>query len=307
MSTKGTRPLSPRDAAAASPTKYWLSAKALLITTWAALAAMAAFFAAAVWLYSGARSHGPSLVYDQAFFRQMEADARKGAARMVPEIVRIAHPKSIVDVGSGTGVWAAQFMKTGITDAIGIDGDWVKSDMLKIPPASFLVRDLRYPLSLNRTFDLALCLEVAEHLPPERAEGFIADLVQLAPIVCFSAAIPAQGGADHINERWQSYWAKLFAAHAYVPVDCLRMRFWNDDEIPSYYRQNTILYVSRQTLDARPDLQQIRSQSPSEVLSLVHPRIFEAEHRQRENLWRILDASWCLRAKRLAWRLAGRR
>jgi hypothetical protein len=61
-----------------------------------------------------------------------------------------------------------------------------------------------------RTFDLAICLEVAEHLPPEAAEGFIDSLTRLAPVVLFSAAITFQVGNQHLNGQWPDYWATLF-------------------------------------------------------------------------------------------------
>ena len=46
----------------------------------------------------------------------------------------------------------------------------------------------------GRTYDLAICVEYAEHLPEARAASFIGDLTKLAPAIAFSAAIPGQGG-----------------------------------------------------------------------------------------------------------------
>ena len=65
-------------------------------------------------------------------------------------------------------------------------------------------RDLAQPLQIDRRFDLALSLEVAEHLPPECGSEFVQTLTDLSSVILFSAAIPFQGGTDHLNEQWPS-------------------------------------------------------------------------------------------------------
>ena len=69
-----------------------------------------------------------------------------------------------------------------------------------------------------------------------------ADLVALAPHVLFSAAVPGQGGNNHINEQWQSYWADRFAAHGYGPRDIVRPAVRDDRSVAYWYRQNAVLY-----------------------------------------------------------------
>lgn len=61
-----------------------------------------------------------------------------------------------------------------------------------IPKGCFRAADLSQPFQLAEFFDLAICLEVAEHLPKQSAPGFIQSLVRLAPVVLFSAAIQLQ-------------------------------------------------------------------------------------------------------------------
>jgi hypothetical protein len=93
-------------------------------------------------------------------------------------------------------------------------------------------------------FDLAVCLEVAEHLPASSAEAFVKFLTGLAPVVLFSAAIPGQGGTNHINEQFLSYWVKLFSQSGYHPLDVIRPIIWNDERVPFWYRQNIILFAN---------------------------------------------------------------
>ena len=204
--------------------------------------------------------------YDSSFFEALSRGSVSSAAQILPEVVRLIAPKSAVDLGSGTGEWLGELRKLGVTDVIGVDGDWVDRAALKIPTDQFKPFDLRNKLVMDRTFDLAISVETAEHLPPERGEGFVADLVALAPVVLFSAAIPGQGGTDHINEQWQDYWAGLFAKHDYVALDCLRLKFWNDSRVEWWYRQNIILYVRRDRVEADPKLQFLASLQPPEVI-----------------------------------------
>jgi hypothetical protein len=103
--------------------------------------------------------------------------------------------------------------------------------------------DVRRPFALPRRFDLAMSLEVAEHLPESSAAGFVESLVAAAPAVLFSAAIPFQGGWHHVNEQWPEYWALLFKQHRYFALDCLRSAFWDNPRTCWWYAQNMVLFL----------------------------------------------------------------
>jgi SAM-dependent methyltransferase len=204
--------------------------------------------------------------YDRAYFEAHRHGAESSAEVLVPEVLRLLAPRSVVDVGCGSGTWLAAFRRHGVRDVLGIDGDYVDADQLDIPRERFLAHDLSEPLRLERTFDLAMSLEVAEHLQPAVANAFVESLVALAPRVLFSAAIPHQGGEGHVNEQWPSYWAELFAGHDYVPVDCFRRGLWDDERVEWWYAQNVLLYVRRDRLDGLEPAQR--------VLPLVHPTLY---------------------------------
>ena len=122
------------------------------------------------------------------------------------------------------------------------------------------VVDLEDELRIGEEFDLALCMEVAEHLTPGRARSFVADLCILAPYVFFSAAIPGQGGTNHLNEQWQSYWAALFNERGYYPIDIVRPAVWHNDSVAYWYSHNALLY---------PKMHQ---PNQTILLDVVHPR-----------------------------------
>lgn len=219
-------------------------------------------------------SSSTTALYDAEFFRSLHEGCRRSAAVVVPALIDLFQPRSVVDVGCGAGLWLSVFREHGVADVLGVDGPWVESAQREIPESLFHEHDLSLPLNLDRTFDLAICLEVAEHLPPDSAQPLVDSLTRLAPIVLFSAAIPGQRGEGHINERWQSFWSELFAARGYsCPAD-LRYRFWTNDSVEVWYRQNMACYVASDRPDVLHRLSSATIASPRPPMDLVHPGLY---------------------------------
>ena len=214
--------------------------------------------------------------YGRDFYVANAEGARRSARVVVPLILELVHPESVVDVGCGVGAWLAVFRECGVMDIAGLDGKDLDPGLLQIPADRFRVADLTQPLRLERRFDLAISLEVAEHLPPECAEGFVESLTWMAPVVMFSAAIPGQGGTHHVNEQWPDYWAGLFGNRDYVALDCVRREVWDDENVEYWYAQNTLVFVARDRLDQYPRLRAEHGDSGSRALSVVHPRKYRA-------------------------------
>lgn len=211
--------------------------------------------------------------YPAGFFDAIRDGARRSARAAVPLVLQWFRPQSLIDIGCGQGTWLAEFRAQGVADVHGVDGDYVERDKLEIPGERFVAFDLTRPFAVDRRFDMAMSLEVAEHLPPANAGGFVASLVRLAPIVLFSAAVPQQGGMNHVNEQWPEYWAKLFAQHDYLPIDCLRRSLWSRSEVEWWYAQNMFFYAQRSFLEAQPSLLAAHRECPT-ALSLVHPQLY---------------------------------
>lgn len=210
-------------------------------------------------------------VYNRAFYERQRGGSYTSAVIILGHLRSLLPFASVVDVGCGAGTWVKALLEAGVAEVLGIDGAYAQ-DSLQIPADRFLAADLREPIALDRRFDLALSMEVAEHLPSARAEGFIADLVQLAPAVLFSAAIPLQGGTAHINERWQGFWADLFAQHGYRAYDVIRPAVWTDRRVEVWYRQNTLLFLAADH-PQRAAVAAAEAALPRQ-LSLVHPELF---------------------------------
>jgi SAM-dependent methyltransferase len=196
----------------------------------------------------------------------------KSAERIVPLLINLIKPKSVIDIGCGIGSWLSVFKKLGIEDIFGVDGDWVKKEMLLIPPEKSLALDLKKTFCLERQFDLAISLEVAEHLPPSAAPLFVKSLTSAAPVIFFSAAIPFQGGVNHLNEQWPDYWEQYFREQGYMVIDCIRKRIWKNNDIDYFYAQNSLVFAKPELFDNNPMLKIEYEKTNPEMLSLVHPR-----------------------------------
>ena len=196
-------------------------------------------------------------VYSKQFFEHIHAMSLNSARAAAPKILQIHPARSVVDVGCGIGAWLKVFHDLGVARIAGLDGDYVDRSQLMIPAASFVGCNLDEPIDLqtvhrqlgnDERFELAMSLEVGEHLPPARATSLVADLCSLSDVVLFGAAIPFQGWQQaHINEQWQSYWADKFLQNGYDAFDALRPAIWSSPEIVYFYKQNAIFYAKRGT------------------------------------------------------------
>ncbi len=211
----------------------------------------------------------PDTLYDTSFHADRDERTRASARLVLGKLKEWIDPKSAADVGCGVGTWLAAAKEMGIADVQGFEGPWAKTANLVLKEGEVSFQNLEEKVAMNRTFDLVISLEVAEHLAPSRAAGFVADLAALGDCVLFSAAIPMQGGTGHVNEQWQSYWAKHFADQGFTALDPLRPMIWQDGEIAFWYRQNMLVYA-REGSQAAADLQKLGFAAPA-MLDLVHP------------------------------------
>ena len=197
------------------------------------------------------------------------------AEQVLPVLFEIYKPSSILDVGCGLGNWIEVAKKISGAEIKGVDGDYVDRRLLKIEENEFVECDLTKPFDLNRKFDLAICLEVAEHLPEASAEGFIKSITNHSDVIMFSAALPGQGGQHHINEQWPSYWQEHFNNCGFEMMDFFRFKIWNNPKIEYWYKQNLFLVVRKGHKLAKNEAEI--------AYSLVHPELVELIHEQYQN------------------------
>jgi SAM-dependent methyltransferase len=191
--------------------------------------------------------------YDADFLSYGRSVATKSARVIVPIIQAALHPSSVVDFGCGRGAWLEVWKANGAIEVTGVDGDYVDQADLAIDNAEFQAHNLTDTIDLQRRFDLAESLEVAEHLPATRARAFVADLCRHSDIVLFGAAPPGQGGEYHINEQPYDYWRAFFEGLGYEPFDFIRPRVAGERDVAPWYRYNTLLYVKHETTESLPE------------------------------------------------------
>ena len=183
-------------------------------------------------------------MYQPSFHATRHQETSHAADRILSLLLeKFPASASAIDIGCGVGTFLSVLHSRGVKDILGLDGEWVDKAMLMIDRDQFNMVDLRYPPKLQRKYDLAICLEVAEHLPPDCAHHFIEWLCKTSDVILFSAAIPGQGGENHFNEAWQSYWVEIFAQEGFRAHDFIRPAIWNDVKIAFWYRQNALVFT----------------------------------------------------------------
>ena len=192
----------------------------------------------------------------------------RAAKEVVPFILSLIKPKSVVDVGCGTGTWLKIFKDNGVEEVLGIDGDYVDRKLLKIDLDKFIDYDLEKFYKSEKKYDLVISLEVAEHLSELSSDVFVETLSGLSDTLIFSAAIPNQGGQNHINEQEPKYWISKFEKLGFILFDVLRPVFWDNQNIDPWYRQNMLLFTRDINL-----IKKLESVENFKGKHLVHPEL----------------------------------
>lgn len=191
-------------------------------------------------------------IYDISFYKSQAEGSYTSAQEILPIIFKIKKIKSIVDIGCGVGTWLRVAQKLGCEKCVGYEGRWLRKIKQKEKNIKIIIVDLEKKIKSSTRYDLALSLEVAEHLSPKRARSFIKDLCSLSDLILFSAARPQQGGTNHLNEQPPSFWAEIFIKEGYWPLDLIRPKIKNNDRVEEWYKNNTLLFVK--TLNYKNEL-----------------------------------------------------
>ncbi len=202
-----------------------------------------------------------------------------GPSKIVEYLYTNYEPKSIIDIGCGLGAWLHNFQEKGVRNIFGVDGSWIHKGDLYIDSHYFIEADLRKDFALDDIFDLLLCLEVAEHLEEKYAENLISNLTKMSDTIVFSAAIPGQGGQNHINEKPPQYWLGIFEKFGFYLYEDFRDRFWNDPNIDWWYKQNMFVFKRRIVGVISNEI---------ELIYKIHYELWERELQQNHSLWRKL-------------------
>lgn len=239
-----------------------------------------------------------SNLYGEEFYINQIKGSYGSAKKYVDILENIFSPKKVVDVGCGRGSWLKAFRENGAEILVGVDGPWNSQEKMIEDSISFYSADLSNPINIfeSKSFDLAISLEVAEHLESKYSKIFIESLVNLSSVVLFGAAFNNQGGTNHINEQNHDYWAEIFISFNFYPFDLFRSEVWGDEEVEFWYQQNTFLYVQKDS-EVYLKLLEMGKKPISNLkyLNCVHPKLYEIKVNYAENI--------CLKLKKIAIKL----
>jgi SAM-dependent methyltransferase len=173
----------------------------------------------------------PASLYDEGYYQNgCSEDGYEEYGRHEPwlshfgnaakKIVRRYKPKTAVDVGCAFGLIIEALCDLGV-DAYGFDiSPFAISNARTDMTDRLRVHSILEPVPLRaggKKYDLAICIEVLEHLPPEQAETAIANLCAASDRVLFSSSPDDFDEPTHFNVLPTAEWLKMFAAQGFVP------------------------------------------------------------------------------------------
>ncbi len=227
-------------------------------------------------------------VYNPSFFLQSHEINLAGPTLILPSIFKLIPIDSVIDVGCGIGTWLEPATRLGATRILGLEGPWLDLEQVIVPKQSIVIQDLESGIAVSGRWDLAISLEVAEHISRKGGRKLVESLCKLSDLILFSAAIPGQGGTNHINECWQSEWAQQFREMDYSAYDFIRPKIWSNKSVAVYYRQNIVVYGRKGSGAGKVLDSKFKEISELNNLDVVHPEVYEPlnEYRKKKkNRW----------------------
>lgn len=188
-------------------------------------------------------------MYNPTYYQCVDNDAMRSRDAMADSIVNDLHPKTLVDIGCGTGALLEAICNRGVT-AEGMeysDAGRVMCDNRNLKVRQFNILTDAIPQDILGR-DVAMSFEVAEHLPESGADRFIDLLCGLSNVVVCSAATPGQGGNEHINEQPREYWIEKFSKRGYDFESELTEAWrvlWESKKVARFYSANVMVFRKR--------------------------------------------------------------
>ena len=184
-------------------------------------------------------------IYNEEFWGNDRGDYNYKSAKIIlPIIFKYYKPNSVIDIGCGIGSWLKAVNEIGVNKFIGIDGNEIEEKFLLVSRKYIKIDNLETHENINNEkYDLAMSIEVAEHLHNSCSVNFIETLTSYSDVILFSAAIPYQAGEHHINCNPPQFWVDIFKKYGYDCYDFRNdlMNMW--EKINPCYSQNILLFA----------------------------------------------------------------
>jgi len=202
--------------------------------------------------------------YQDDYFSDDHADAstREAYAQLSISSAEqvLSRPVSeVLELGSGGGWFTESFVERGtdITAVEGSESGYERTLERGIQSDNVIQHDLRRPLDLERTYDLVLCTEVAEHIEPPFSSQLVHNAVKHGGVIWFSFEEPGtnEDHYHHMNEQPKKFWANLFQFYGY------KMFELPDRVVTQVDGRGEYLVVDEEIADEVADLQSLHFRS----------------------------------------------
>lgn len=154
----------------------------------------------------------------------------------------------------------------------GKDGNEIDEKYLYVSRKYIDIEDLNtIGVNMSNKYDLAISLEVAEHLEPDASTNFVKAITSYSDLVLFSAAIDDQQNPIHTNVRPINFWVDLFQKQGYECFDIIRPELIEREyNVDSWYIQNILLFAK----DLSKEKLLKRGYTPrNKVIQFYHPNM----------------------------------
>lgn len=199
----------------------------------------------------GERLSIDALTYNPVIMESFHSFALQNAAKVVAAIREVfAEAHSVIDVGCGSGAFAAEFTRQGVR-AIGLEHSRHGVELARRQGVDCRPFDVARPVAaqIRETGDLVYSFEVAEHVPASLADSFVHFMTCLGPLVVFTAAQPGQEGIGHINVQPLNYWIEKFEragfSHSIVETETLRAAFQKRETSYWFFKNSAVFRRSQ--------------------------------------------------------------
>ena len=202
---------------------------------------------------------GHDRIYTAEYYENtVEGPAVRSAGTIASSILSDFPAERIIDVGCGTGALLEVLRDKGC-EVFGLERSEAAIKYCRVRRLNVAKFDLEKGVFYNDcAFDLAISMEVAEHLPEPVANRYVDLLTSLSRVVIITAAPPGQGGRDHVNEQPPSYWISKFQQRDFEYAEEISKRWRNDWEaagnVAEYYYRNLIIFLQNKKSALIPEL-----------------------------------------------------
>ena len=182
--------------------------------------------------------NGKDIVTDELYNEQYveKIVGKKWRYETIPVLVQrlweFFGPKSVIDFGCANGLHMKHFMEKGC-NVMGIEGSsyFAKHIQKNAWYADYLIQDIREPFNLGKKYDLAICIEVLEHIEEKYAEAAVKNICNHASSFFITASDIPKGNV-HCNAKPKKYWVDMFESIArikYIHEESLDFQSIADD------------------------------------------------------------------------------